>query len=880
MTIIAERYRDQILGYLRVQSVPDLDAAVRETREHFSPFGAIDETLLVQVRDDIESELRQRIRQVSDPYILSRRTRWYDEGAQEEGIHWPALAAYLAREKDWGDDVVRSVSRSSARVVGELGNPAETGFDVRGLVVGYVQSGKTANMTAVIARAVDAGYNLVVVLAGTTDKLRDQTQIRLENDLIHRNPYNWQPLTSRNEYDVDGNVTTSGDYRGENSRKLPRLAPNVTMICVIKKLPAQLRRLTGDIRNSPGPLCNRLRMLVIDDEADQASPNAARTDELPSTTNRCIRELLHALPTVSYVGYTATPYANILINPFPAGVTTEDEQSLEDLYPRDFIVALPRPEGYFGPEEIFGRDPVDAECEGADGLDVIRHVDDAETSQLSPPHSALTLDAVPSLRKAIRWFILSVAARLVRGQGGQHASMLLHTSHRIDDHSDIQRVVEPEIEFLVSSIEDTALLTELCSLWNEESAGVPASEFGNTPVTFEEIIPYLPETLSRLRVAVENSQSEDRLSYSGPPMAVIAIGGNILARGLTLEGLTVTYFIRRPRQYDTLLQMGRWFGYRGGYEDLVRLWMPEEVSDAFRQLALVEHELREEIEEYAERRARPIDFAVRIRTLPGLQVTARSKMRHARTANIDYRGMHLQTIRFPRLDQATLESNWEAGSQLVARSDITDSGSFGLVDHHAVVDFFRSYSVHPSHRDLSSGWLEQYIRENASVLGEWSVGIIQPADTRRPVAEKPLGPVMPRLVRRSRLEDTDDDIADIKALMSRADVFFDVQEGSRPDTPDWRNWEWARLKNWRETHVAPRPMILLYPIDRVSPPVERGENGKRVALEASHDVLGVGLVFPQLGVEAGRSPTRYIQIDLSRGDFGDEDPEEPETPDV
>ncbi|NOD92510.1 beta-1,4-mannanase [Ruegeria sp. HKCCD4884] len=877
MSSIADRYRERIEEYLRELADPDLEVATDKAREFFSPFG-VDDELLGRVKEEIASELLERIRRIQDPYTLSKsRPHWYDE-QKHRGVHWSALAGYLESEKGWGEEVVRSVSRSSAKVVAELGDPAEAEFDVRGLVVGYVQSGKTANMTGVIARAVDAGYNLVVVLAGTTDKLRHQTQARLEDDLIKRNLYNWQPLTSRNEYDSDGQLLESGDYQSQTANQLPNVAQDVAMIAVMKKLPAQLERLTSDIRKSPGLMKNRWRMLVIDDEADQASPNASKTDNDPTKTNRRIRELLAALPTVSYVGYTATPFANVLINPFPVGVTTEDEQSLEDLYPRDFLISLPRPRGYFGAEQIFGRDPVDAEDDGSDGLDVIRFVGAKEVRLLTSVDETPHLEDVESLREAVRWFLIAVAARLARGHDAAHASMLIHTSHRTDDHSDLEKLIQPEFERLTASPHDMALLKELEELWDRESAKVNPTLFENEMVGFDQIAVQLPVAAARLQIAVENSKSEDRLSYEGPPTAVIAIGGNILSRGLTLEGLTVTYFARRPKQYDTLLQMGRWFGYRAGYEDLVRLWMPEEVSNAFRQLALVEYELREEISEYAARGARPIDFAVRIRTLPGLQVTARNKSRHARTANIDYRGLHVQTIRFPRVDGDTLKRNWAAGARLVKQSGIEASGKLGRIESAGILEFLRDYSVHTSHRDLSSGWLEEYVRVNANILGEWSVGIFEPGDRAVGKARQPLGNVVPNLARRSRLEKTrDHEVADIKALMSRPDVMLDVPKEQLPDIAGWRGWEWARLKKWREDQLGQRPLLLLYPIDRNSVPLPKKDGtSKREPLDAVHDVLGLGIVFPQLGIDADRRPTKYIQVDLGRSSFADEDGEEAE----
>ena len=875
MDIKEKAYRKTVEEKLRQQGQPDLDAAVREAQEYIGALGDLDEALLQKVRADLEIELQERVRQISDPYILSQQqVDWYGEDTHS-GIHWPALATYLHEKKGFSEEAVGSISKSSHEVVSRLGDPSHREFDVRGLVVGYVQSGKTANMTGVIARAADAGYNLVVILAGTTDKLRHQTQERLEGDLIARNPHNWQQLTKRNEYSADGTLSESGDYRGHTSKQLPNVARDVSMIAVIKKHSALLRRLIEDIKNTNSPLRNRLKMLVIDDEADQASPNAGKCDEDPTITNRCIRQLLNSLHAVSYVGYTATPFANILINPFRENVKDEDESHLEDLYPRNFIISLPKPTGYFGAEQIFGRDPIDAEDEAEDGIDIIRNIDTVELERLHPDDGKMNLDNVPSLRTAIRWFLLVISARLARGQDEKHSSMLVHTSHKINDHEDLYPLINGEIDYLRRNLNSPSVRTELRELWAVETAKVPASEFDNQELVFEELEAKLGLAADRVVIVVENSQSDERLSYGEDAQAVIAIGGNILARGLTLEGLAVTYFARNSRQYDTLLQMGRWFGYRGGYEDLVRLWMPQKVSDAFRQLALVEHELRLEIEEYAQRKARPVDFAVRIRTLPGLQVTGRNKMRHADIADIDYRGLHLQTIRFPRLDEVTLKRNWQAASSLAEKAKLSDTCLIGEVGASDITAFFHEYSVDASHRDLSSEWLEQYIRVNSEILANWSVVIVQPSSQDRPLAECHLGSVTPRLMRRSRIRNTSPEIADIKALMSRADIMADVPVSQRPQSPDWKQWNWSQMKQERETILGARPMLLMYPIDRCSEPLptRKGTN-QRTALDASFDVLGIGLVFPQFGVGTRKKATRYIRVNLHRGSFLTSDDEE------
>lgn len=879
------KFKKFVQRELQTQSAPDLERAITDAAEDLEDLFDVSEELKHAVRMLLRDEISSRIKKRADPYIVSKnRPQWYDEQSRS-GHHWPALASYLVKEKGWDKSVVtESISPFSSHVVAELGDPWTKEFDVRGLVVGYVQSGKTANMTGVIARAVDAGYNFVVVLAGTTDKLRHQTQVRLDEDLCARIPNNWHWMTRPNDYDGSGIQTDKGEYTGETSRKLPRLPRDVCRIAVIKKHPAIVRRVISDISNSHPKLRSELRMLVIDDESDQASVNSGKSDTDPTSTNRAIRELMNSVSAVSYVGYTATPYANILINPWPVEVApknsteAEDEDAekhLEDLYPRDFIIALPKPDRYFGAEQIFGRDPIDQNDDEVDGLDIIRQVSKDEVDVLKAKDQTPQLSDVPTLKKAIHWFLLTVAARIVRGHSNKHQSMLIHTSMKKTDHSDIEGMVVPEVENLQANIGDQELHEHLRDLWDSEKDFGSSQEFGNDPVEFDDILEALPEAASKLSIAVENSSSDERLNYDGEPLAVIAIGGNILSRGLTLEGLCVTYFCRASKQYDTLLQMGRWFGYRSGYEDLVRLWLPENVKNAFRQLASVEHSLREEIAEYAQRQARPLDFAVRIPTLPGLQVTARNKMRHAKTANLDYRGQHLKTVRFERENKKQLASNWEAAARLLSAAKIGEETQVGAANVSHILTFLNNYSAHESQREFDPKWMESYIRTNAHLLENWSVVLFQPqGHAAAKTAAQPMGEFHPKLIERSRLKDTDPKIADLKHLMSRSDVFSDLAEDQHPEGSEWRQkWSWAALKKWREDQIGSVPMIILYPVDKDSEPDVRHK--LRTSLKAAHDFIGVGIIFPYLGRNAGNKAVKSISVDLTNpNEDGYEDEED------
>jgi hypothetical protein len=764
--------------------------------------------------------------------ILREREEWYN-GPQPGDHHWPALKTFLTGPKGWGSDAVDAIDEASNEVVSLLENPVQQTFSSRGLVVGYVQSGKTANMAAVISKAVDRGYTLILLLAGLTDKLRQQTQRRLENDIVNRHSNLWHKLTT---VDIKGEFRTpaQGHLMGMRER---------AQIAVIKKNVAPLQRLLEVIEKTPASDMRRLKVLVIDDECDQATVNSASREMDMSAINEKIRLILKALPSVSYVGYTATPFANVLVNPY-----ADQSGTLDDLYPRDFITALPLPDGYFGTQKLFGRTPADPADPQPDeeGMDVIRVVTSDEEAKLQAPSQkaqvGFVVEMPASLRHAILYFIASCAARRSRGQAGEHMTMLVHTSSAIVMHEKVAVLIAEWLKAHAKSLiaGEGPVWAELEEVWNAERG----SALGVAPPeTFAQISDFVADVVRALHVPVENGASDDRIDYTGAPVTYIVIGGSILARGLTLEGLCVSYFLRTSNQYDTLLQMGRWFGYRHGYEELPRLWMPEIMRVRFQSLAAIEAEIREDIGNYSRKPSvTPMDFAVRIRSIPGMAIVARSKMRHARRSSIGYWGRHLQTIRFAHKNRALLKANWNAASQLIdaAQAEGTRDGDtarplFRDVPRSAVIRFFREYAIHYTHQDLEKGLLLQFLEQDHPALQLWNVGVITADGEASEMDLGALGKV--RMVQRSRLRRVED-LADIKALMSRADIAFDVPGGAG-------DGDWEDRKKARRDAVGERPLLLLYPIDRASEARKPLDGlGPRVDLAAAADILAVGLVVP------------------------------------
>lgn len=848
-----ERLVERILQAL--PRVGDLDSAIDTVREELETWMP---GLSTQMAEDI-AEARivvareyENIEILHTHSVIQRRTQWY-YGPKPSDFHWPALRKYLLNEKKWEKNDIDVIDQASNEVVSLIEDPRsqeKKQFACRGLVVGYVQSGKTANMTAVISKALDAGYDTVIVLAGLTNKLRMQTQSRLYKDLVMRNPMHWQVLTP-NEMDRDFRAPPQGGFLSHSDK---------AQLAVIKKNVSPLGELKLAIERTLPAVLNRLRVLVIDDECDQASVNAAQGELDTTAINQNIREILSTIPAVTYIGYTATPFANVLINPYRM-----DGQDLDDLYPRDFITALPKSENYFGTEKLFGINPADPEhpSQEEEGLDMIRDVPHEDELALQPEsrqnRDSFQPNMTQTLESAILYFLACCSARFARGDSDKHMTMLVHTSAYTIAHERVAALIQGWVDVNRDQLRhrDSELTEQLLDFWNKEQDKLPESITEADKVDSEGILKHLPEVLERLEFPVENGASDDRINYTDDvPRIYIVVGGSILARGLTLEGLMVSYFLRTANQYDTLLQMGRWFGYRPLYEDLPRIWMPEDLKLRFRSLAAVEQEIRDDIEQYRLRDLTPMDIAVRVRAIPGMAITAATKMRAARRSAISYWGTHRQTFRFSHLNLEVQKANWAAGAELVTRAEslglrdetISDRKIWRGVPKSSIKRFFETYKIEATHADLLPDMLIPFLESGDTRLDVWNLGIIEPG--RGAPSDEPLGVVgTVRTVRRARLKDAGP-IADIKALMSRRDLLFDCDDSVNDDG------KWEKLKENRQKYLGQVPLLLLYPIDKTSSP--DGHSEVRVPLDAVHDVLGIGLVLPGSVTEGGN----YVSVEL------------------
>lgn len=634
---------------------------------------------------------------------------WYDEdrrGAHD--FYWRAYRGVLER-KGWSAEAIATLNRSTSEIVGRLADPsAEVGYQTKGLVVGHVQSGKTANFTGIVAKAIDAGYRLIIVLTGTIELLRAQTQRRLDMELVGEenildgadrtdadsirdidyigsNDADWYAnrflkhaidIHSTEGVPAIKRLTTVGkDYRklrlGKDALDFRRTggltnqvkpvydSENIdsvdVRIAVMKKNTTALKNLLHDLRNIRADT-REIPVLIIDDEADQASVNtvnprakSAMTAESKkrSAINGLIADMLATMPRAQYVGYTATPFANVFISP----------DDSEDVFPKDFLVSLEPSEEYMGGPQFHDLWGIDEEDKG----DPSRSNEAAFVRGLHADGDQDPSGERTEIMAAIDAFVLSGAIKKWRETASdefeyRHHTMLVHESVRTAEHS--QLAEEFRSVWSQGQYSAPAGLRRLRDLFAADFLPVHDSrpEWAKLPMpdTFDELKPHIGATVDAIMadgdpVVVVNGTKDsdyDQADFQTRPYWRMMIGGAKLSRGFTVEGLTVSYYRRRATAADTLMQMGRWFGYRPGYKDLVRLYIGRDVVDgrgksydlydAFTSIIEDEEDFRAQLRKFSEltEEGKPVVRPIHVppmvfQQLPWLRPTGANKMYNA-----------------------------------------------------------------------------------------------------------------------------------------------------------------------------------------------------------------------------------------------------------
>ena len=624
---------------------------IRDTIES-GPFGTLTDDEKVEVRVILESSFN--ITQGRGHSVRSDYAPWLQERRSAiDFYYWNRLRDYLLGAEILPPNVLSRLDSLSEEILDYCGNPDEGGvWSRRGMVMGHVQSGKTTNYTALICKAADAGYRIIILLAGLTNSLRAQTQQRLDETFIGRKSIFRPDVLDEGlnilNYATERRIPFFGTTRDRDfNRSIARnygvtlASTNEPTIFITKKHKGTLVNLRDWIRDQnqgervPEPL------LLIDDEADNASINTSKDPARSTAINTVIREILQLFDRSSYVGYTATPFANIFVDP-----ASDDEMLGDELFPRNFIKALDPPTNYVGAHRLF-----DADGDLRDNM--VKEIDDhAESLPLVQPaarkHDYPIGGIPPSLEEAIRVFLLTVGIRHLRGDGKKHCSMMINVSR----FNDVQASVEGEVYAYLQRVKDSVAV-------NARLRGRPTDpriselradfqrEFADSGHSLDEVLSILHRAISPVKIVTVNMRG-GKLDYEqnrSNGLHVIAIGGLALSRGLTLEGLTVSYIIRNASASDTLMQMARWFGYRGGYEDLCRLYLPEVSLNHYDQIHSAIEELEGEVRLMEQLGLTPEDFGLKVRQSPtGIRITAANKMRSASEFKLaqDYSGRHIE----------------------------------------------------------------------------------------------------------------------------------------------------------------------------------------------------------------------------------------------
>lgn len=788
------------------------------------------DALIRELKSEIDIGFSENYIQAPDPDRDHIEWLWKEKKKINWKL-WNRYKIYLQRNHPIS--VTNKFDSITDDILGALENPNRLGkWNTRGLVVGRVQSGKTSNYIGLVNKAFDAGYKRIIVLAGLEKDLRVQTQVRFEEGCLGKTSGKLEPnkrtgvgLYSNLDDLKDIKCFTTRDSNGDIKRNdIEKWGGNLKsdekLLLVVKKNVSVLESLIlwlaknkdsedadaepykfrsaaflnnfPEYKNGlPKPVISSSPLLIIDDEADHASIDTKKqiykkiftdsddVDDLdneipdpdhdPSRTNECIRKILNIFDRNSYVGYTATPFANIFIN--PEGETPEEGQ---DLFPKDFVYSLPTPSNYVGIEEVFNEDEPDEalkiKCQFNDLIKIIEdHVENkedltnprAEKGWMPPlqkntgfkPRYRNEEVIPPSLENAILSFLISSAVRKIRGQSNQHNTMMIHVTR----FKDVQDEVSEQVEFFITKIKSaeigsSEIIDRFKSIWETDYLKTINNELNpnNKEIDFKLLLKNIfgekgiIEKIEYVRLRGGVKETLDYNTYKNTGKTVIVVGGQKLSRGLTLEGLSVSYFLRTAQSIlaDTMTQMGRWFGYRIGYLDLCRMYITNPLKVRFHEFAGSLRHLDAQFKDAIQGGFTPRDYMYIVNEDPDWKITSRQKSYHTVLQKLQYSGMLSQSINLWSNDKKIKANNLAVEKLLESLND-QPSKSFDFndsrineikpkqkrflwknIDSKKIIDFFNNFQTTPYALHNNSHGIKEYIKlinENKSQLLNWSV---------------------------------------------------------------------------------------------------------------------------------------------------------------
>ena len=630
-----ELVRQLILWITRQEEVPTKDEVERIAKGLVATFGyqVNLDSVIAEAMTEVDTRMGIGVSLV-DPET-PHDEGWVDRRKEIKWTYSQAYEEHLKGER-WSPVVVQSLSDVSGRILGHLQDPTNEGeWDRRGLVIGHVQSGKTANYISVIARAADAGYKFIIVIAGIHNNLRKQTQERIDEGFVGRSsdPDNRVKVGVGINRDYPYPATLTNIHDDFNRRTAAQSGWRINdftkpVILVIKKNVRTLDSLHVWLKEMNAQGHGRISdvpMLMIDDEADHASINTNREDIDPTRTNAMIRKILRLFAKSCYVGYTATPFANIFINPESYG----NEEVHKELFPRDFIYCLDPPTTYFGPERVF--------LDDNSSETILRSITDGEDYlPLVHKKDFEILELPPSLYWAINQFIITRAIRNFRGHKNKHCSMMVNLSRLVAIQQSVRSLISLRIKKMREAVIANYRMPDVVADQNECMQALKITfteDYKDCGASWNDVKEELFAVLDNLRIYTVNSKSDEVLDYKkyereGRGLTAIAVGGLSLSRGLTIEGLCISYMYRNTRMYDTLMQMGRWFGFRTEYDDLCKVHLSEDSINWYAHIAEASGELRQQIRIMRQANRSPEQFGLYVKAHPdSLLITAPNKMR-------------------------------------------------------------------------------------------------------------------------------------------------------------------------------------------------------------------------------------------------------------
>lgn len=855
---------------------------------------------------------------------------WYSKKSHDNEHFWKLYKRYLIQEGSLDFASLNKMDEVTLpRIMNCLGNPKEelTSQRVRyGLVIGDVQSGKTSTYGGLICKAADAGMKVVILLAGQTETLRQQTQERMEEDIVgytirlndDKKPYDdrvgvgclkgYKPI-------VTAHTSYEDDFKVGHDRTMSTLEAQSSLVMfIVKKNVPVLNRLYSwltnkkQTRNSQGKL--PFSLLLIDDEADYASINTNKPDFDPTKTNAIIRKLVEAFMNSNYVGFTATPFANIFINP-------EKDESMEtaDLFPKDFIYVLPTPDAYIGALRIFA-EPDEKNPSYGDCSYMLKYITDIEepskeeianltdqekiSRMLYYKHKTYWRGELPnSLDNALKCFYLANVIRDLDGEKSSPRTMLVNISRFKDVHSYVKRELASQFEKDYNEIncnfsgnqekdKKLPLYKQLNELFDKyySSCGYKKSIVLNKKNVLSAI--------EKIRVIVVNGtkeSKEDTPDYkSNPSQRIIAVGGLALSRGLTLRGLMISYFYRNTATYDTLVQMGRWFGYRPKYDKVCQVWITNSSANWYREIASSTEELKNELQKMNKDKLTPKDFGLRVRhDDTALEITARNKMMTAQPFKeiISFWGNIFETPYFST-DVNDNKNNIEEVNKLI--DEIISSGgtftkagkSASLISNNVsaelVINLLTNISVSSLNRRFPTDNLIEYIEkslQDSEELRAWDVALVGGSGPEyvmksglklrkamrtisswngRVYAFTEHGVVGGNNDGRIGLENSDEVLCN----------FVNKEREQNPDVePKIKNRTWFKYANRK-------PLLLIYQIFPKN--YENVEGDLRQYLDKNKDnpIIGFGVGFPGYGHPESEEHEYYINV-VYQNSLDDED---------